>query len=145
MQSSTLRGSVLQEAMEGHWRKCSLSCNWWPRTEGVMQRGWGLAPWRLPMGVYCWRQVIVKESTVSEMPGPWDDHQEQQQQSTTGSWSIKDNICVTKGMAGEVTQALRGGQKIMSWIPDTRQLEFNFCFWLWLCPVMFPSWRKKIF
>ena len=30
-------GSALWEAMGGHWWRCSLSCNWWPRTEGVMQ------------------------------------------------------------------------------------------------------------
>jgi hypothetical protein len=53
------------------------------------------------------------------------DHQEQQQQWSTGSWSLEDNVCATKGMAGEVTQALEGAQKIMSWIPDIGQLEFT--------------------
>jgi len=31
-------------------------------------------------------------------------------------------------MAGEVTQALGGAQKIMSWIPDIGQLDIDFCF-----------------
>ena len=56
----------------------------------------------------------MKDSSVSEMPGPRDEHQEQQQQWTTGSWSIEDNVCAPKGMAGEVTQALGGAQKIVS-------------------------------
>jgi hypothetical protein len=41
-----------------------------------------------------------------------------------------------------VTQALGGAQKIMSWMPEIGQLEIDFCFWLWLCPDIFPSWRK---
>jgi hypothetical protein len=32
-------------------------------------------------------------------------------------------MCATKGMAGEVTQALGEAQKIMSWIPDIGWLE----------------------
>jgi hypothetical protein len=43
-------------------------------------------------------------------------YQEQQQHWSTGIWSLEDNVCATKGMAGEVTQALGGAQKIMSWI-----------------------------
>jgi hypothetical protein len=31
-------------------------------------------------------------------------------------------------MAGEVTQALGGAQKIVSWIPDIGRLEIDFCF-----------------
>ena len=58
-----------------------------------------------------------------------NDHQEQQQQQwSTGIWSLEDKVCATKGMAGEVTQALGGAQKIVSLIPDIGQLEFNFCF-----------------
>jgi hypothetical protein len=30
-------------------------------------------------------------------------------------------------MAGEVTQALGGAQKIVSWIPDIEWLEIDFC------------------
>jgi hypothetical protein len=48
------------------------------------------------------------------MPVPWNDHQEQQQQWSTGIWSLEDKVCATKGMAGEVTQALGGIQKIVS-------------------------------
>jgi hypothetical protein len=59
---------------------------------------------------------LLSLCSVLEMPVPWDDHQEQQQWST-GGWSLKDNMCATKGMAGEVTQALGGTQKIVSWIP----------------------------
>jgi hypothetical protein len=36
-------------------------------------------------------------------------------------------MCATKGMAGEVTQALGGAQKIVSWIPDIEWLEIDFC------------------
>ena len=57
-----------------------------------------------------------------------NDHQEQQQQWSTGIWSLEDKLCATKDRAGEVTQALGGAQKIVSWIPDIGQLEFNFCF-----------------
>jgi hypothetical protein len=42
------------------------------------------------------------------------DHQEQQQQWSTGIWSLEDKVCATKGRAGEVTQALGGIQKIVS-------------------------------
>jgi hypothetical protein len=64
---------------------------------------------------------------VLEMPVPWDDHQEQQKWST-GIWSLENDEYTTKGMAGEVTQALGGAQKIMSWIPDIGWLEIDFCF-----------------
>ncbi len=37
-------------------------------------------------------------------------------------------MCATKGMAGEVTQALGGAQKIVSWIPDIGRLEIVFAF-----------------
>ena len=47
---------------------------------------------------------------------------------STGMWSLEDNLCATKNKAGEVTQALGGAQKILSWIADIGQLEFNFCF-----------------
>ena len=136
---------ALWEAMEGHWWRCSLSWSWWPRTEGVMQRNWGLAPWREPMRGYWWSVVEIEDSSVLQMSVPWDDRQEQQHQWNTGSWSLEDKVCATKDRAGEVTQAFGGAQKIVSWIPDTGQLEFNFCFWLWLCPDIFPSWRKKVF
>jgi hypothetical protein len=43
-------------------------------------------------------------------------------------WSLEDDACATKGMAGEVTQALGGAQKIVSWIPDIGRLEIDFCF-----------------
>jgi hypothetical protein len=43
-------------------------------------------------------------------------------------WNIEEKLCATMDMAGEVTQVLRGAQKIMSWIPDIGQLEFNCCF-----------------
>ena len=67
--------------------------------------------------------------SVLEMPVPRDDHQEQQQQQwSTGIWSLEDDECATKGLAGEVTQALGGAQKIVSWIPDIGQLEIDFCF-----------------
>ena len=37
-------------------------------------------------------------------------------------------MCATKDRAGEVTQALGGAQKIVSWIPDVGQLESDFAF-----------------
>jgi hypothetical protein len=42
-----------------------------------------------------------------------NDHQEQQQQWSTGIWSLEDKVCAKKGRAGEVTQALGGIQKIL--------------------------------
>ena len=57
-----------------------------------------------------------------------NDHQEQQEQWSTGSWSLEDKLCATQDSVGEVTQALGRAQKIMSWIPDIGQLECNFCF-----------------
>jgi hypothetical protein len=57
-----------------------------------------------------------------------NDHQEQQQQWSTGIWSLEEKLCATKDRAGEVTQTLGGAQNIMNWILDIEQLEFNFCF-----------------
>ena len=45
---------------------------------------------------------------------PMNGHQEQQQQWSTGIWSLKDKVCATKGRVGEVTQVLEGVQKIVS-------------------------------
>ena len=72
----------------------------------------------------------MEDSSDLEMPVTCVDHQEQQQQWSTGSWSLEDKLCATKGGAEEVTQALGGAQKIVSWIPDIEPLEFEFCFWL---------------
>ena len=47
-------------------------------------------------------------NVVNLPPGCW----------SRGIWSLEDDACATKGMAGEVTQALGGAQKIVSWIPD---------------------------
>jgi hypothetical protein len=47
-------------------------------------------------------------------------------------------LCATKGKAGEVTQALGGAQKIMSWIPDIGQLEFDFAFHCDCALMLFP-------
>ena len=41
-------------------------------------------------------------------------------------------------MAGEVTQALGGAQKIMSWIPDIGRLEFDFAFDCDYALMLFP-------
>jgi hypothetical protein len=70
----------------------------------------------------------VEDSSILEMLVPLDDQQEQQQQWSTGSWSLEDKVCATKGKAGEVTQALGGAQKIVSWISDIAWLETDFCF-----------------
>jgi hypothetical protein len=70
----------------------------------------------------------MEDNSILEMPVPREDYQEQQQQWRTGGWSLEDNICATKGMDEEVTQALGGSQKIMSWIPDIARLEIDFCF-----------------
>jgi hypothetical protein len=35
----------------------------------------------------------------------------------------------------------RSPEDRVSWIPDIGRLEIDFCFWLWLCPDIFPSWR----
>jgi hypothetical protein len=51
---------------------------------------------------------------------------------------LEDNVCATKGKAGEVTQALGGTQKIVSWIPDIGQLEFDFAFYCDYALMLFP-------
>jgi hypothetical protein len=43
-----------------------------------------------------------------------NDHQEEQQQWSTGIWSLVDKVCATKDRDGKVTQALGGIQKILS-------------------------------
>ena len=149
------------EGMKGSWRATgALHCErpWkaigkgatsvaidGPGLERVMHRSRGLSPSREPMRGYWWSLITVEVNNVLEMPVPCDDHQEQQHQWGTGSWSLEDKLCATKGRTEEVTQALGGAQKIVSWIPDIGHLEFEFCFWLWLFPDMFPSWRKKVF
>jgi hypothetical protein len=63
-----------------------------------------------------------------------DDHQEQQQQWSTSIWNLKEKLCATMDRAGEVTQALGGAQKIVSWIPDIGHLEFNFLLFIVTVP-----------
>ena len=70
-----------------------------------------------------------------------NNHQEQQQQWSTGSWNLEDKVCATKGRAGEVTQALGGARKIMSWIPDIEPFEFEFC----CAMICFPLEGRKYF
>jgi hypothetical protein len=60
---------------------------------------------------------------VCQIDTSWSYHRE-----STGGWSLEDKVCATKGIAGEVTQALGGAQKIVSWIPDIGWLETDFCF-----------------
>jgi hypothetical protein len=47
-------------------------------------------------------------------------------------------VCATKGMAGEVTQALRGAQKIVSWISVIGRLEIIFVFDCDCALIFFP-------
>jgi hypothetical protein len=54
-------------------------------------------------------------------------------------------MCATKGMAGEVTQALGGTQKIVNWIPDIGWLEIDFFTFDCDCALIFSLLRKKIF
>ena len=68
-----------------------------------------------------------------------------QQQWSTGIWSLEDDTWATKGMAGEVTQALGGAQKIVSWIPDIGQLEFDFAFDCDCALMLFPLEGRKYF
>jgi hypothetical protein len=53
-------------------------------------------------------------------------------------------MCAIKGMAGEVTQALKGAQKIMSWIPDTGQ-SLIFAFDCDCALIFFPLEGRKYF
>ena len=46
-----------------------------------------------------------------------NDLQEQQQWSI-GIWSLDEKLCAIMDRAGDMTQALGGAQKIVSWIPD---------------------------
>ena len=43
-----------------------------------------------------------------------------------------------------MTQALGGAQKIVSWIPDVGQLEFNFCFFFVTVPSYFSLLKEEI-
>jgi hypothetical protein len=54
-------------------------------------------------------------------------------------------VCATKDRAGEVTQALRGAQKIVSWIPYIGQLEFDFVFYFDYDMTVFPLKGRKYF
>jgi hypothetical protein len=54
-------------------------------------------------------------------------------------------MCATMGRAGEVTQALGGAQKIMSWIPDIGWLEFNFAFDCDCALIFFPLEVRRYF
>jgi hypothetical protein len=44
-----------------------------------------------------------------------NDHQEQQQQWSTGIWSLEEKLYATMDRAVEVTQALGGVQTLDSW------------------------------
>jgi hypothetical protein len=94
---------ALWEARRGHCWRCSLSGSWRPRIEEVTQRSWGLTWWKEPMRSYLWMcsPVAAEDISVLEMPVPWDDHQEQPQQWSTGSWNLEDKVCATKSRAGE--------------------------------------------
>jgi len=81
-------GLGLWEAMEGHWWRYNFNCSWHFRTEGVMQGGWGLVPWREHMRGYWWSLDAMEDPSVLEMP-PWDDHQEQLRQWSGSTWVLK--------------------------------------------------------
>ena len=63
-------GSALWEAREGHWWRCSLSCNGWPRTNGVMQRSWSLTPrWEPLVKPSCsGRQQCFEDASTMRWP-----------------------------------------------------------------------------
>jgi hypothetical protein len=54
-------------------------------------------------------------------------------------------VSATKGRAEDVTQALEGAQKIMSWIPDTGRLESDFAFDCDCALIFFPFEGRKYF
>jgi hypothetical protein len=54
-------------------------------------------------------------------------------------------VYATKGRAGEVTQALGGAQKIVSWIPDIGCLESDFAFDCDCALIFFPCEGRKYF
>jgi hypothetical protein len=62
------KGSIwclaLWEVRRGHWWRCNLSGSWRPRTEGVMQRSWGLAPCQEPVRGYLCSPVAAEDSSV---------------------------------------------------------------------------------
>ena len=74
-----------------------------------------------------------------------NDHQEQQQQWSKGSWSLKGKVCTTMGRTGEITQALGGAEKIVSWILDIGQLEFDFAFDCDYALIFFPLEERRYF
>lgn len=44
------------------------------------------------------RAVAAIDSSILEMPVPWDNHQEQHQWRTGASQSLKDKLCVLQRM-----------------------------------------------
>ena len=61
------------------------------------------------------------------------------------SWSLEEKLCATKDRVGEVTQALGGAQKIVSWIPHIGWLESDFAFDCDCALIFFPFERRKYF
>jgi hypothetical protein len=74
-------GLALWEVRRGHWWR------WRHRIDQVMQRRWALALWREIVRGYWWKCSLVaaEDPSILEIPVPWDDHQEQQQQCS--GWS----------------------------------------------------------
>ena len=94
-------GWVLWEAMEGHWWRCSLSCNWRPRTEGVMQRFGDASTMRWPPRAAAaveYRHLEPRRQGVCSKghgwrsdPSPWrspEDHELDPSHWTVGDWFL---------------------------------------------------------
>ena len=118
-----------------------------PGIECVVHRSRGLSPWREPMRGYWWSLITVEDSSVLEMPVPYDDHQEQQQQWNTGSWILEDKLCATKGRAEEVTLEEPLEEPRRSWVGSQtlNHWSLSFAFDCDCALIFFPLDERKCF
>ena len=119
-----------------------------PGLKGSCREVEALAPWKEPMRGYLWKcsTAAAEDSSVLEMPVPWDDHQEQQQQWSTGSESVEDKLIYYKQQSWKSESSPWRSPGDRSWVdPRHWKVRVWFCFCLWLGPNIFPSWSKKVF
>lgn len=101
----------------------------------------------------CWWKcspVVARDSSISEMSGPWDSCQEQQQWWSGANLSLGDSLCAAQVRAREVTRALWRSHE--DWVdPRFWTLSYLHSWNLILlcsdcnCFLVLPSWSKKAF
>lgn len=69
----------------------------------------------------CWWKcspVVARDSSISEMSGPWDSCQEQQQWWSGANLSLGDSLCELRRLEPEMWPGSFGGVMKTQWIPD---------------------------